>query len=213
MLHSGWRARPGEGLRARLLGVTLAVTLPLSVSGRAAAAPEVEITPESQRRARMHFQQGKAAFELGNFQEALEQYKTAYRIAPLPGFLFNIGQCHRNLGDLDKAIFAFRLYLRKRPEAPNREAVLQLIKELERLIEERAQQQKKVPVYLPESRPITHQPPPPPPPPTPVYKRWWLWTLVGLAAGGAAVGIYFGVKSREPSLPDAPLGVWDVSRF
>lgn len=213
MLHRRWRARPGEGMRPPALGVAVLVFLSLSVSSPAGATPEVEITPEAQSRARMHFQQGKAAFELGNFQEALGQYKTAYRIAPLPGFLFNIGQCHRNLGDLDKAVFAFRLYLRKRPEAPNREAVLQLIKELERRIGERDRQQKKVPVYLPESRPITERPQPPPPPPTPVYKRWWLWTLVGLAAGGAAVGIYFGVKSREPSLPDTPLGVWDVSRF
>jgi tetratricopeptide (TPR) repeat protein len=191
MLHSAGRA---------LLTVLLLL-------GSSRAWAEGEITPEAQARARMHFQQGKAAFELGNFQEALDQYKTAYRIAPLPGFLFNLGQCHRNLKQYEKAIFAFRSYLRKRPEAQNRDAVLLLIKELQRKIEERDRQ--KVPIYVPESRPITDTNPPPPPP-TPIYKRWWLWTLVAVAAGGAAVGIYFGARSREPGIPDSRLGVWDV---
>ena len=174
--------------------------------GASPAWAEGEITAEAQARARMHFQQGKAAFELGNFQEALDQYKTAYRIAPLPGFLFNIGQCHRNLKNYEKAIFAFRSYLRKRPEAPNREAVVLLIKELQRKIEERDRQ--KVPVYMPDSRPITDNNPPPPP--TPIYKRWWLWTLVAAAAGGAAVGIYFGARSHEAQIPSSGLGIWDV---
>ena len=39
----------------------------------------------------------------------------------------------------------------------------------------------------------------PPPGHTPIYKRWWFWTLIVAAAGGAGVGIYFGVKSRHPS--------------
>ena len=37
---------------------------------------------------------------------------------------------------------------------------------------------------------------------TPVYKRWWFWTVVGsLVAGGAtAAGIYFGSRTEEKTL-------------
>ncbi len=39
----------------------------------------------------------------------------------------------------------------------------------------------------------------------PVYKKWWLWTVVGVVAAGAAVGIGVGV-TQSSSRFDAPLG-------
>jgi tetratricopeptide (TPR) repeat protein len=178
------------------LGRSIAVAALLSLGPAAAAASDGEAE------ARVHFQKGMAAFELGKFQESLAEYERAYELAPLPGFLFNIGQCHRNLGNHAKAIFSFRLYLRKKPEARNREAVETLISELEAKQRAEARRKKaRVPVYVPESRPVT--PPPPPPLPTPIYKRWWLWTVVVAAAGGAAVGIYFAARPREPGIPDS----------
>jgi len=36
---------------------------------------------------------------------------------------------------------------------------------------------------------------------TPIYKRWWFWTLIGaVAAGAAGTGIYFGTRG-EPASP------------
>ncbi len=194
-------------LRGWQLGAALACALLLAA---ATAYAEAEITPEAEAQAKLHFRQGKAEFELGRFAEALAQYEKAYQIAPLPGLLFNIGQCYRNLGKYEKAIFAFRLYLRKRPEAANRDAVLGLLRELRQKIDE-----QRVPVYNPESRPkrdpdLTTNPPPPPPS-TPVYKRWWFWSLLVMAAGGAATGIYFGTRARGPNLPNADYS-WDLSR-
>jgi tetratricopeptide (TPR) repeat protein len=192
----------------------LVLALVLGVTPAWAAS---EISAEAQRRARIHYNQGKAAFEFGKFQEALEHYKTAYRIAPLPGLLFNIGQCHRNLDNPEQAIFAFRLYLRKRPEAANREAVLRLIDELEHKLSEaqvKPEGETKIPAYVPESHPYTEPPPPPPPQPartTPLYKRWWVWTLAGAVVAGAAVGIYLGSRAQGPDIPSSTLGVWDVS--
>jgi hypothetical protein len=85
--------------------------------------------------------------------------------------------------------------------------VLRLIEELEEKIEAR-DRQKRVPVYVPQSQPIVASTPPPPKP-KPVYKRWWLWTLVGIAAGGAAAGIYFGTRSRDAEIPNSDY-FWDV---
>ena len=178
---------------ARVLAVGVLFSLALASSPAFASDGEAE--------ARVHFQKGMAAFELGKFQEALAEYERAYELAPLAGFLFNIGQCHRNLGNHAKAIFSFRLYLRKKPEARNREAVETLISDLEAKQGAEARRKKaRVPVYVPETRPVL---PPPPPPPTPIYKRWWLWTLVAAAAGGAAVGIYFAARPKESTIPES----------
>ncbi len=47
---------------------------------------------------------------------------------------------------------------------------------------------------------------PPKPAPTPVYKKWWLWTVVGVAVAGAAVGAGLGVGLRNSGPPPAHFG-------
>jgi tetratricopeptide (TPR) repeat protein len=105
------------------LGRSIAVAALLSLGPAAAAASDGEAE------ARVHFQKGMAAFELGKFQEALAEYERAYELAPLPGFLFNIGQCHRQMKDYQKAVFFLEGYLREKPKARNREMVLKLIED------------------------------------------------------------------------------------
>src|SRR5687768_341879 len=73
--------------------------------------------------AKRHFDRGEKLFALGKFEDALDQYQLAYDAAPIPDFLFNIGQCHRNLGDYEAAIFSFRKYLKLVPDADDREQV------------------------------------------------------------------------------------------
>jgi len=68
-------------------------------------------------------------FKLGEFQAALDEYSKAYELYPAPPLLFNLGQCQRNLKNWDRAIFFFEGYLRKRPDAPNRAVVEDLLKE------------------------------------------------------------------------------------
>jgi len=46
-----------------------------------------------------------------------------------------------------------------------------------------------------------------PPPPvvekaTPLYKRWWFWTAIGVIAAGGAAAIAVGVTSQTPSCPE-----------
>lgn len=40
---------------------------------------------------------------------------------------------------------------------------------------------------------------------TPIYKKWWLWTIVGVAVVGAGVGtglgVYYGTREDSPSMP------------
>jgi hypothetical protein len=47
---------------------------------------------------------------------------------------------------------------------------------------------------------------PPPTKSTPVYKKWWFWTIIGAVAVGAGVGIYFGARSSGPTaMPELDL--------
>jgi hypothetical protein len=171
------------------------------------------LTPEA--KSRIHFQRGMSAFELGKFKKALSEYYEAYALTPLPGFLFNIGQCHRNLGNYHKAIFTFRLFLKKVPETDKRDAVEALIRELEAKLQAEQAQPTKVPVYVPEEKIASLPAPPPPPPPAPdpwyksIHTKWWFWTGLAVVATGVTLGAYYGSRS---SLPDSDFPVVDVSR-
>ena len=81
--------------RAAAIGAVVVVAL---LSGRARAA-----SPEAEKEARAHFQAGEARFKAGAFDEALAEYQQGYDAKPLPGFLVNIAQCQRRLGDLKRA--------------------------------------------------------------------------------------------------------------
>jgi tetratricopeptide (TPR) repeat protein len=90
------------------------------------------------RPGRALFEQAEAKFNVGRFDEALVDYQAAYDAEPLPAFLFNIGQCHRNLGNYEQAQFFFRRYTALDPRSPNRPAAERLIVEMDRLAGERA---------------------------------------------------------------------------
>ncbi|MBK8479644.1 MAG: hypothetical protein IPL40_00470 [Proteobacteria bacterium] len=125
-------SRAGSGLV-----LALSMLLALGGAGRAEAAAKPRAARAEalrEARARRHFRRGEAAFAAGDFRAALADYDRAFRLAPLAGLLFNIAQCHRNLGAHERAIYTYKLYLARLPEAPNREAVLALIAELQPLV-------------------------------------------------------------------------------
>lgn len=80
-------------------------------------------------RAKELFAKGNQHYNLGELAEALVIYKRAYQITPLPAFLFNIGQCHRKLGQHQDAITMYQAYLVGVPDAENKALVEDLIAE------------------------------------------------------------------------------------
>lgn len=161
--------------------------------------------------AKAYYERGQQLFALQQFDGALEQFKLAFDAKLLPELLFNIGQCHRNLGDYDAAIFAYKRYLQLVPRAPNRINVEKLIAQLEEKragleafrrglrdssAEELPQLVLREPVFIT-----------PPPGPRPFYKKWWFWA--GAAAVGAAGGITLYAVTRPP---DTDLGHLEFRR-
>jgi tetratricopeptide (TPR) repeat protein len=92
----------------------------------------------SDRPGRALFERAETKFNVGRFDEALADYQAAYEIEPLPAFLFNIGQCYRNMGNYERAQFFFRRYTALDPRSPNRPAAERLIAEMDRLLAEQA---------------------------------------------------------------------------
>ncbi len=141
------------------------------------------------RSAKRHFDRGEKLFALGKFDEALDEYQKAFDAKPLPGFLFNIGQCYRNLGDYDQAIFSFKKYLKLQPDAPDKDKVEKLIEELQEK-KDRGEGQKLIEKQKNQKPPPEHHP---------FYTQWWFWTGVVVIGAAGGVGIYEGTKSSPPS--------------
>lgn len=181
----------------RILVVILTLGLALFAAPRSAAAEDA-----ATKAAKRYFTKGEKLFALGRFDEALEQYEKAFESKPLPGFLFNIAQCHRNLGNIDQAIFSYRKYLRESPDAENREAVERQIEELE---EEKARAGAGggVGVRDPTLPSGGDDRKPPKGEKKPIYARWWFWGGVA-AVAGAGAGTYF--LTRDSSVPSTDLG-------
>ncbi len=203
--------------------VTFALVLAFATSAHA----------DDREKARAASRLGSQHYALGEYKEALTAFKEAYRSYEDPSFLFNIAQCERQLDQRADAIRAYRMYLVNAPDASNREEVRQLIARLEHeLAEERATKAAPPPgVQPPGPQPVTpavsHEPPPASASPslsltataparhdTPTYKKWWVWTLVGVAvAGGAAAGLAVGLTRNGGSTPTANTSFGTASPF
>jgi hypothetical protein len=175
--------------------MTLASLLLTLAAAVAAPATTGAVSPAADQEARALFRRGEINFYAGNYQEALGNYQRAYEARPLPGFVFNIAQCYRNLGNYERAGFFYRRFLTLE-RSPARRA------QVEKLIDEMAAKTgdgdpappPPDPRALPpeKSRPLLTAPDgtlvvnAAPTKAAPFYRRWWFWTTVGVVAAGTA---------------------------
>ena len=82
--------------------------------------------------AKAHYETATRLYDIREYDKALLEYKSAYLAQPDPAFLFNIGQCHRKLGQNQQALNFFQEYLKKAsPDDPNRSQVEARIRDIE----------------------------------------------------------------------------------
>jgi tetratricopeptide (TPR) repeat protein len=122
---------------------------------------------ENESQARRKIADAQKEYDLGEFGRALELYSEAYRLDPIPAFLFNIGQCHRQLGHWERAVFFYRRYLGLSPHASNTAQVEKLIGDCQTLLtqeQKRQEEEARVAreVSLAQARALTARQPNPP---------------------------------------------------
>jgi tetratricopeptide (TPR) repeat protein len=86
-----------------------AVVLSLVVA--AAILPTTRAAAQAAADAQALFDEGVAATQSGDFAAALRAFQAAYHLDPQPDTLYNIGMCHKALGELPAAANAFREYV------------------------------------------------------------------------------------------------------
>jgi tetratricopeptide (TPR) repeat protein len=212
--------------RVAALVVLLSVALVRLPPAQAASA-------EAERESRKHFQIAETRFRAGQFADALAEYQAGYDVLPLPGFLINMAQCQRRMGDLKKARALYSKFLLVAPDSPLVPQVQDLIKELDKLLadlddEKPAAAQAEPaapPATTPEPAVLAPNPPPPPTPsaqaaatltvtssPPPAahsesHTRWWLWGTIGaVVAAGAATAFVLASRGTD-TIQTGSLGV------
>ena len=94
-----------------------------------------------------------------NYAEAARQFEKTYPIKRVPALLFNIAQCYRFLGDLDKSVQTYRAYLRNAPPTEKNIALAnELLQQVETALASRQKAEKSAPHGLAGGTPETPQP-------------------------------------------------------
>jgi tetratricopeptide (TPR) repeat protein len=139
------------------------LALAILVSGVSAQA--MQLAPEQKQEMREHYEKAQRAYDIQKFAEAVDEYQKAYEIGGDPGMLFNIAQAHRLNDKPTEAIYFYRRYLERSPNAVNRDDVESKIVALEKLEEERRRVASAAPPALPPPAPVVVAPPAPVVPP------------------------------------------------
>lgn len=182
-------------------------------------SPPDETTPVGVTdQARLLYMEGRKAFNTGDFKVAVEKFKKAYDLSNKPALLYNIAFAHDKAKNRQLAIFFFERYLAEDKAAPEERqaevnARINALKEEKaraddtraaesaRLSDEAARKalaaQTERELALKQAE--ANNPP--------LYKRWWLWTIVGaVVAGGVATGVVLGTRPTHAVSPASELG-------
>jgi tetratricopeptide (TPR) repeat protein len=152
-----------------------------------------------EKEARERYSAAQKLFDQARYEEAAAEFQKSYELSRYPAILHKIALSYDQLGNLDKAIEFYQKYLDADPKSERRagiEARIAKLKEQQQPAPSPTPTAPPAAVVAPQATAVTAAPAPRK---TPVYKKWWLWTIVGVAAAGLAVGL--GVGLAPPSSP------------
>lgn len=185
-------------MKPSLLAVVVAIAV--CVSSGVYAAPPLPVKPI----AKEHLARGNKLYNLRSFEEAIVEYKAGALVEPSSLFDYNLGQCYRNLGQYEAAIWHYQRYLnREHPEGELLDNINGFIAQMRAELDHKAMTQKPIePVptdtlarvdslakrapedKLAESAHPAH-----------VTHRWYQdgigWGLAAAGASGVGVGVAF----------------------
>jgi tetratricopeptide (TPR) repeat protein len=208
-------------------------------NGKPADAKPPNGRAEARAQAKAQVKKAQLDYKLARFEQALADYTYAYELYPAPALLFNLGQCHRNLKNYERAIFFFEGYLREAPKIdPDQRALTEdLIAESRAALDRQnaataaaAARFAAPPMAAPPARQpqtmarlalrsqsggTTESPTlmgidrNRPPGSTPVTHRWWFWTAIVGTALAAGAAAYYATGDPRLIAPSGSLGTLD----
>lgn len=111
-------------LRSAFLNLLLYVCLVSLLSGHAAAQPKSTDAPTTTAIAKPkgavaldHLAKGNKLYGVRSFEDAIEEYKAGALTEPAAVFDYNLGQCYRQLGKYEDAIWHYRRFIKANPQA------------------------------------------------------------------------------------------------
>jgi hypothetical protein len=161
-------------------------------------------------------------FKAGEFDAALAEYQAGYDAKPLPGFLVNIAQCQRRLGDLKAARATYQKFVLVAPDSPLVPQVRSMIAEIDGLLDS-TDKSKSGNGAAGEEKPEATPPPAakaepepaaapvlvaaaPAPAPARSSHRWWLWGAIGAVVVGGAVTAVVLSSGGTTTIHDGSIG-------
>lgn len=117
--------------RRFILNLFLMGTLFLAPMTLILATPSTAMA-DANEEARERFMEGRQHYEDGDYLEAAEKFLEAYELSDRSELLFNVGQAYRRADALGRAEEYFQQYLNEQPDAPNADAVVETIIEIQR---------------------------------------------------------------------------------
>lgn len=171
--------------------------------------------------ARAHFDAGRAALEQGRLPEAIVALKSANELVASPPVYFHLADAFQRSGNYAAAAERLRACLRLWTVGSREERA-----ELEQLIHA-LETGKGIAVSLGDARAaasfktffdVDWQPRAAAPllreeARQPLYRRWWLWSVVGVAAATLGVGLGVGLMQPLRATPTAPTMLGTVRPF
>lgn len=165
-----------------------------------------------------HLDSASMLYEQQRYSMALAEYLAAYVLQPYPPFLYNVARLHHKQNHLEEAAAYYQRYLDSAdPGQPER--AKQYFSEAQQQLAAEQAKAKPAPAPIALAAPSARSlPVAPAAPPAfsalaapsgqkaslPRYKQWWVWTLIGVAAAGAATAIGIGVYSSGPDISGLP---------
>ena len=159
-----------------------------------------EPTPEVLDEARLRFEQGRAHYAAGRYEEAVASFQRSYDLCGRSGLLFNLASVYERLGEYSKAAEFLRRYL----ETPDVEDVVSVRERLRRLELTLAQPAESPPSLgvtatsdsaLPS--PVSPLSPPVDVPEASRASSWPTWVLGGATVAAGATAATFGILTLD----------------
>lgn len=201
---------------SRISSRTLTVLLVGGLGMSLPVSRQAEAKDMAELRAREQFLKGQKAYAAGEYEKALAAFSEAYGLQPVPGFLFDIAQCHRQLGNYERAAVFYQQYLELSPSKENVAIVRALLAEARTAEKER--KRRSVDQETPGPGSVAPQPntsgrrwdleaaianSDPQEVSTAsissgsVLQKWWFWTGIGVVTAGTTAFLLTTQRSSD----------------